>query len=77
MLLSLFANAAPVKPGNAAPFGLELGKATIADVKKLAPSYDDVGTNDYSKGPQWETDGREIDIEGLILPRHSRTQPDA
>jgi hypothetical protein len=65
ILLTLSAGAAPATSGNAAPFGLEIGKATIADVKKLVPKHGDAGINNYSHGPQWETNGGEFDVEGL------------
>lgn len=65
ILVAPFVMGAPAVPANAAPFGLELGKATTVDVQKFAPKHDSTGMNDYSHGPQWETDGRESDIDGL------------
>lgn len=52
---------------NAAPLGLELGVASLDQVKtrlsatRLTPA----GINAYSDGPMFESDGAGLDIEGL------------
>lgn len=55
-------------PSNAAPFGLELGYATLAGVKSAIGSKTDLredGTNEYSDGPMLSSDGAGLGIDGL------------
>ncbi len=47
-----------------APFGLEVGKATISDAKKLYKISED-GTNKYSNGPMYSVPTSQIDFDGL------------
>ncbi len=65
MLLAAPTFAHATAPTNAAPLGLEIGKATTADVARLAPKPERTGTNRYSGGAQWRTDGSEAGLEGL------------
>ncbi len=52
---------------NVAPLGLELGVATLDQVKnKLAATrLEPNGTNAYSDGPMLKSDGAGLEIEGL------------
>ncbi|MEW6022513.1 MAG: hypothetical protein AB1807_10270 [Pseudomonadota bacterium] len=65
MLLAAPAFAHAAAATNAAPLGLEIGKATAADVARLVPKPERAGTNRYSGGAQWQTDGNEAGLEGL------------
>ena len=68
MALAPMAHAA----GNAAPFGVELGVATMEQVKTtLGPNVkrEDSGPNQYTKGPMFDVDGASLDIEGVKLAR--------
>ncbi|MEY2891111.1 MAG: hypothetical protein RJA98_1019 [Pseudomonadota bacterium] len=71
MVLVVMAIAAPgtrAAPANAAPLGLELGVATLTQVRKALAGrtqLDDGGTNSYSQGPMLKSDGEGLDIEGL------------
>ncbi|MEW5893698.1 MAG: hypothetical protein AB1697_11195 [Pseudomonadota bacterium] len=59
---------AHVKAGNVAPLGLELGVATLDQVKAMVGSQTpltDKGINAYSDGPMLAGDGRGLNIEGL------------
>lgn len=47
-----------------APFGLEIGKATVADLKNAYP-VKKTGTNSYSGGEMYQIDVSRIDFEGL------------
>lgn len=47
-----------------APFGLEIGKATIKEVKSKY-SAKSVGTNKYSEGDMYDLDVSQISFEGL------------
>lgn len=58
LCLSFTANADP------APFGLEIGKATVNDVKKKYKS-EYTGNNKYSHGDMYSLDINEIGIDGL------------
>ena len=58
LLMSVAAMAAP------APFGLEIGKASIQDMK-AAHSAKSAGTNAYSGGDMYELDVSRIEFEGL------------
>lgn len=58
MLLSVIAYADP------APFGLEIGKASVADVKaKYSTKY--TGINKYSNGDVYDLDVSELSLDGL------------
>lgn len=64
MVLASTAHAA----GNAAPFGVELGVATMEQVKTtLGPNVksEDSGPNAYTKGPMFDVDGTTLDVEGV------------
>lgn len=50
------------------PFGLEIGKATIKDVKSKY-SAKSVGTNKYSQGEMYDMDVSKISFEGLQSAR--------
>ena len=47
-----------------APFGLEIGKATVADVKAAYP-VQSAGTNAYSGGEMYQIDVSRIEFDGL------------
>lgn len=47
-----------------APFGLELGKATISDAKKLY-SLDETGTNKFTGGAMFNVSTNQINFDGL------------
>ena len=47
-----------------APFGLEIGKATVRDLKAAYP-VQSAGTNTYSGGEMYRIDASRIDFEGL------------
>lgn len=47
-----------------APFGLEIGKATVADLKNAYP-VKKAGTNSYSGGEMYQIDVSRIEFEGL------------
>lgn len=47
-----------------APFGLQIGKATVADVKSKY-SMKHIGMNKYSNGAMYELDATELPLEGL------------
>lgn len=64
-LMGSTVNATQAPAINAAPLGLELGKATVADVKARIPNAADVGQNKYSKGKQMSASGNGLDVEGL------------
>lgn len=64
-LIPPFAFAGQGQTGNAAPFGLELGNATYAQVKKAVSSATDAGTNAYSGGRMLRSDGSDLDVDGL------------
>lgn len=51
-----------------APFGMQIGKATVADVKAKY-SINQAGMNKYSNGAMYELDPSELSMEGL----HSST----
>ncbi len=58
--------------GNAAPFGVELGVATMEQVKAmLGPNAkrEDSGQNQYTKGPMFDVDGASLNVEGVKLAR--------
>lgn len=54
--------------GNATPFGVEVGIASLAEVQKKIGSQTllrQKGINQYSNGKMLEGDGRDLDVEGV------------
>ncbi|HID65908.1 MAG TPA: hypothetical protein EYP32_03350 [Aquificaceae bacterium] len=49
---------------NPAPFGLELGKANVKDLKSKF-DVEEVGINKYSYGPMFKISGKQTNIDGL------------
>ena len=47
-----------------APFGLEIGKTTVADAEKIY-RIEKIGTNELSKGPIYNIAVNQVDFEGL------------
>lgn len=60
-LLFLTASAVVADP---APFGLEIGKATVADTEKMY-RIEKIGTNDFSHGPMYNVAVNQVNFEGL------------
>ncbi|MCX7099417.1 MAG: hypothetical protein NTV43_16090 [Methylococcales bacterium] len=48
-----------------APFGLEIGKATLADVEKTYSIEQQTGVNKYSKGPVYKVPINQVNFDGL------------
>ena len=68
LFAALMAFSARSFAANAAPFGLEIGVATIDQVKKEVGSknrLEKTGTNKFSQGAMYSTDGSGLDIDGL------------
>lgn len=57
-----------VAAGNATPFGVEVGAATVSDVQKQIGSQTKLrqtGTNQYSGGKMFDTDGKGLEVDGV------------
>jgi len=64
----LGATGAHAAPTNAAPFGMEVGVATLKQVKEeigATSGLVEVGINKFTEGPMYKTDGAGIDVEGV------------
>jgi len=60
--------AIPALASNAAPLGMEIGVATLAQVKQQIGSKTklvDTGVNTFTGGPKLESDGQGLEVEGL------------
>lgn len=60
--LLLLSGAASADP---APFGLEIGKATISDARAKY-QLKESGVNEYTKGPMFEVSPTQVDFNGLF-----------
>ncbi len=68
MFFIILFTSAPTWAANASPLGLEIGVATLDQVKKSAGSktaLTDAGINAYSGGPMLKGNGEGLDMEGL------------
>ncbi len=68
MVIGLATVAQAANAANAAPLGMELGSATLEQVRKDIGSrtaLNDNGTNKFSGGPMLKSDGAGLGIEGL------------
>lgn len=66
VLAGALLTAQPALSANVAPLGFEVGVATYNQVKAgLKARLVHTGTNAYSDGPMYESDGEGLDIEGL------------
>lgn len=63
-----FVSNAALAVGNATPFGVEVGTATVSEVQKQIGSQTylrQTGVNQYSGGKMFEADGKGLDVDGV------------